>query len=166
MGPELAGDLQLRRQAVPERAGAAHLRILSRESRGIRGEGKPASTGSLESHKRLQQIGTVLKRLGVATCHSLTGRVPLPTASAFAIRRCFAAPRMPPTASAFACGSASATPPQGGSDRVLLEAMCWPQALPPGGGVGETRAPPAVEPEEANATPHSPESGSVDQPGV
>ena len=52
----------------------------------------------------------------------------------------------PPTASAFACGSASATPPQGGSDRVLLEALCWPQALPPGGGVGETRAPPAVEP--------------------
>ena len=39
-----------------------------------------------------------------------------PTASAFAIRRCFAASRMPPTASAFACGSASATPPQGGSD--------------------------------------------------
>ena len=34
----------------------------------------------------------------------------------FAIRRCFAASRMPPTASAFACGSASATPPQGGSD--------------------------------------------------
>ena len=37
-------------------------------------------------------------------------------------------------------------PPPGGNDRVPREALCWPQALPPGGGVGETRAPPAVEP--------------------
>ena len=78
---------------------------------------------------------------------SATGRVGNlalrpPPASGGTLRKAGSGSRDPPPHQPSPFGSASATPPQGGSDRVLLEALCRPQSLPPGGGVGETRARP------------------------
>ncbi len=93
--------------------------------------------------------------------------------------RCNLATEHPPPHQPLPVGSASATPPQGGSDSRVTNrkhtlhirpgtwltsypgigqvASCRPQvSLPPGGGVGETRAPPAVEPEGGTESARSP----------
>ncbi len=96
--------------------------------------------------------------------------------SASAVRRSPGGRRPAPPHQPSPGGSTSATPPQGGSDtrvtnrgrRLHLgpgtwftscqgigqEALCRPRgSLPPGGGVGETRAQPAVEPVGGDAAP-------------
>ena len=57
-----------------------------------------------------------------------------------------AARRPPPTASAFAWRLGFCDFPSGGEGGVPERLMQASRSLPPGGGVGETRAKPAVEP--------------------